>query len=288
MAPQKEIENAMGRELESDGTGPSGVAIAGLGAIGLPLARALDRGIPGLRLVAASANDRMRAAEKLRGFRTRVQLLALEDLAAAADIVVECAPAAVFDRIAEPAVKAGRTLVVLSAAALLSREGLIAKARERRARIIVPSGAILGLDAIKAVAEGEIKSVTHITRKPPRSLAGAPYLQAQGMSLDGLAAPKLIFKGPVREGARHFPANVNVSAAVSLAGIGPDRTLLEVWADPASDRNTHKVKVEADSARFTMEIESLPSPENPRTGRLTPLSVIATLRGLGAPLQIGT
>ena len=277
------------RELAERGDGgPRAVAVAGLGAIGMPLVRALDRGIAGLRLTAVSARDRAKATEKLQDLEMPVELLDLEELAESAEIVVECVPAAVFDRVAIPAVEAGRTLVVLSAGALLSREELIARAREAGARIIVPSGAILALDAIKAVAEGEILSVTHVTRKPPRSLAGAPYLLEQGISLENLTAPELIFKGPVREGARHFPANVNVSAAVSLAGIGPDRTLLEVWADPALARNTHKVTVEADSARFTMEIESLPSPENPGTGRLTPLSVIATLRGLGATLQVGT
>ena len=264
------------------------VAVAGLGAIGLRVAAAVAGGIDGLRLVAVSARDKERAADRLARLGTSVPVLPLEELAASADIVVECVPAAVFDRVARPAIEGGRALVPLSVGALLDRGALIERAAETGARIIVPSGAILALDALKAASEGVIYSVTHIMRKPPGSLVGAPYLERNGISLDNLVEPLLIFKGPAREGARNFPANANVSAAVSLAGIGPDRTVLEIWADPTLERNTHKVTVEAESARFSAEIESLPDAENPRTGRLTPLSVIATLRQLGATLRVGT
>ena len=126
-----------------------------------------------------------------------------------------------------------------------------------------------------------------ITRKPPRSLLGAPYLDANGISLDGLNGPKLVFSGTAREGAAGFPANVNVAAALALAGIGPDRTMMEIWADPSLDRNCHTVEVDSDSARFTLAIENVPS-ENPRTGRITALSVVAALRKLKTPLRIGT
>ena len=84
-----------------------------------------------------------------------------------------------------------------------------------------------------------------------------------------------------------FPENVNVAAALSLAGIGPDRTLLEIWADPAAERNCHTIEVDSDSSRFTLSIENVPS-ENPKTGRITALSVLAALRKLEAPLRVGT
>ena len=99
--------------------------------------------------------------------------------------------------------------------------------------------------------------------------------------------PKKIFDGSAREGARGFPANVNVAAALSLAGIGPDKTRLEIWADPTITRNTHRIEVDADTARFSMMIEGVPS-ENPRTGRIVPLSTIAALRGLVSELKVGT
>jgi aspartate dehydrogenase len=127
-----------------------------------------------------------------------------------------------------------------------------------------------------------------ITRKPPKGLAGAPYLEEHGIDLEGLAEARKVFEGSAREGARGFPANVNVAAALSLAGIGPDRTRLEIWADPAVIRNTHRIVVEADSARFEMQIENVPSEDNPRTGRITALSVIAALRGLTSTLRAGS
>ena len=142
----------------------------------------------------------------------------------------------------------------------------------------MPTGALLGLDAVRAAAEGAIRSVTMITRKPPRGLAGAPYLEQHGIALEGLGAPLRVFEGSAREGARGFPANVNVAAALSLAGIGPERTRLEIWADPGVERNTHRIVVEADSARFEMQIENVPTEDNPRTGKITRSSVIAALR----------
>lgn len=265
-----------------------GVAIGGFGAIGMTVARKLDGGIEGLRLVAISARDRDAAAGRMNGYARPVPVVGLGELAALADIVVECAPPAVFPDIAESALRAGRIFMPLSIGQLLVHPEYEELARAHGARIIAPTGALLGLDAVRAAAQGSIESVTMVTRKPPAALAGAPYLEQQGIVLDGLAEPMRIFAGSAREGARGFPANVNVAAALSLAGIGPDRTWLEIWADPTVTRNTHTIKVEADSARFEMTIENVPSDENPRTGKLTALSVIAALGGLVAPMRVGT
>ena len=164
---------------------------------------------------------------------------------------------------------------------------LVDLAREHGGRILVPTGALLGLDAVAAAAEGTIHSVRMITRKPPGGLAGAPHLLRHGIDVDGLTEPLLVFEGTAREAARGFPANVNVAAALSLAGIGADRTTIAIWADPAVTRNIHRIEVDADSARFTFQIENVPS-ENPRTGRITALSVVALLRKLRSPLAVGT
>jgi aspartate dehydrogenase len=119
-------------------------------------------------------------------------------------------------------------------------------------------------------------------------LAGAPYLQEHGIELDGITAPLRVFAGNAFEAAAGFPANVNVAAALALAGVGPTRTRVEIWADPGVTRNTHTIRVEAEAARFTMQVENVPSDENPRTGKLTPLSVLACLRGLVSPLKVGS
>ena len=273
-------------------TGPAGeplrVGLAGLGAIGMVVARRLDAGVDGFVLSAVSARDLDGASERVAGFATPPDVMPAGALAAHADVVVECAPQSAFVEIVEPAAQAGRTIVVVSVGALLDRLDLVDLAAANGGRIVVATGALIGLDAVRAAAQGEIASVAMVTRKPPGSLAGAPYLVERGIELDGLDEPLKVYDGPAGAAAKAFPASLNVAAALSLAGIGPDRTRLEIWADPGVTRNSHSIAVEADAARFTMAIESVPSSENPRTGRLTPLSVIATLRGLVDPLRVGT
>jgi aspartate dehydrogenase len=241
-----------------------------------------------LRLAAVAARDEARARDRLAALGAAAAVMPLGALAEHADIVVECVPSAFFRAVAAPAVERGRLFMPLSVGALLDHFDLVERARETGARIHVPTGALIGLDAVRAAAEGTIHSVRMVTRKPPRGLAGAPYLEQNRISLDGLAAPLRVFEGTAREGARGFPANVNVAAALSLAGIGPDRTRLEIWADPGVERNMHRIEVDSDSARFSMSIENIPSEENPRTGRITALSVVAALRGLVSELRVGT
>ena len=263
------------------------VAIGGLGAIGLPLARALDAGVDGLRLIAVAARDLDRARANIAGFRAPPALVTLDALAEA-DVIVEAAPAAVFEAIAGPAIAAGRIFVPSSVGALLPRMHLVDAARRSGARIVVPTGALLGLDAVRAAAEGRVDSVTIETRKPPAGLAGAPYLERHRIDVAAIDRATRVFEGNALDAAAGFPANVNVAAALALAGIGPLRTRVEIWADPGVTRNTHTIRVEADAARLTMIIESVPSEANPRTGRITPLSVLACLRGLTATLKVGS
>jgi len=263
------------------------VAIGGLGAIGLPLARALDEGVSGLRLALVSARDEAKAARHVQPFRLPPRIVKPEELAEA-DIVVEAAPASVFEQIALPAIGAGRILVVASAGALLPRMHLIKQAEQTGARVLVPTGALLGLDAVRAAAEGPIESVTIESRKPLLGLEGAPHLRKHGIDIRAITEPTKVFEGNALEAAAGFPANLNVAAALALAGIGPMRTKVEIWADPTVTRNTHTIRVEAASARLTMTIENVPSRENPRTGRITALSVLACLRGLVSTLKIGS
>jgi len=264
------------------------VGIAGLGTIGRVLARRLHDGIPGLTLACAATHDRAKAQTWLAAQGIDCPLVELEALPTHADLAIECAPAAVIERICRPMLEAGKAVMVLSCGALLERPDLVALAKESGGQVIVPTGALLGLDAVTAAAEGQINSVRMTTRKPPRGLAGAPYLVTHGISVEGLNAPKLVFSGSAREAAAGFPANVNVAAALALAGIGPDRTTIEIWADPGVTRNIHRIEVEAVTARLSMQVENVPSAENPRTGRLTALSVIAALKKLISPLAIGT
>ena len=263
------------------------IAIAGLGAIGRVLARRLADGIPGLVLACAAARDEAKARAWLTAHNIACPLVPLQDFPQHADLAIECAPGAMLERICRPMLEAGKQVMVLSCGALLPRPDLIELAKTHGGRIMVPTGALLGLDAVAAAAEGTIHSVRMTTRKPPHGLAGAPYLVKHGISVEGLTDAKRVFSGTAREAAAGFPANVNVAAALSLAGIGPDRTTIDIWADPKVARNCHTIEVDADSSRFTLSIENVPS-ENPKTGKNVALSVIAALRKLHAPLVVGT
>jgi aspartate dehydrogenase len=263
------------------------IVIAGLGAVGLKLAEALSQGIEGLTLTAVSAQNKAAARERLERVGCRAPVVDIEELEPLGDIVVECAPAVLLRAIAQPFLRKGKTVVILSAGALLTNMDLVEIARAAGGQIVVPSGAVLGLDAVTAAAQGKIESVKMITRKPVQGLLGAPYLVENNIDINDIKEPLKIFSGSPREAAVGFPANLNVAVAVGLAGIGVDKTTLEIWADPSLERNMHSIEVNSDSASFTMSIANVPS-ENPKTGRITALSVLAYLRKLNAPLRVGT
>ena len=264
------------------------IAIVGLGSIGTTLVRKLALGvIPGANLCAVVVRNREKAWAVLKDIGVDVPLLELSQLAEVADLVVECAPAEMLPEIARPVLGAGKKIMVLSCGALLDHPELIDLAEQTGGQIIIPTGALIGLDAVSAAAEGKIRSVRMITRKPIEGLKGAPYLNENGIDIEGISEPMRVFQGTARQAAKGFPANLNVAVALSLAGIGPDKTVIEIWADPTATRNTHKIVVESDAASFEMSIENIPS-ENPKTGRITALSVIAAIRKLTAPLRVGT
>jgi aspartate dehydrogenase len=261
------------------------IAIVGLGAVGRALVEPLDRGVPGFELTAVSARDRLGARETLTALGVEVPVVSIEEVPPLADVVIECAPARLLSRIAEPVLQAGKEVIVLSVGALLEHPELIELAKTHGGVISVPTGALAGLDAISAAAESEITSLRLVTRKPPAGLAGAPGVE--GLDLEGLTGPLRVFSGTARQVAKSFPANLNVAVALSLAGPGPDQTQVEVWADPGVTKNTHTIYLQSDVADLTLTIENVPS-ENPRTGRITAPSVVSMLRKRGATLRVGS
>src|SRR6266704_5822808 len=255
------------------------VGIVGMGVIGTHIARAIDEGIPGVALAGVT----VRSPAKAAGFTA----LPLESLIRQSDLVVEAATQAALRDFAPAVLGAGKHLMVLSVGGLVGAlEEWTCLAEKHGCRILVPSGAIAGLDGMKGAREGGITSVTMETRKPPRGLAGAPWIEQRKIDLDAITEETLVFEGPATEAVKAFPANVNVVAAVSLASIGPDKTRIKVFAVPGQKRNQHRITVEGEFGRLSIEIENEPS-ENPRTGRLSYLSAIAMLRELGAPVQVG-
>jgi len=280
-------------------TGPAGIApvsigIVGLGTIGRQLiaaarkdAAAAAPGPPPLVVAGVTSRDGEKARSHLETLRDPPPYLALDNLIARSALVVEAAGGAVVPDLARRAFAAGRDLMVISAGALLDRPEILDLARATGCRLIVPSGAIAGLDGIKSACQGEVERVTMTTRKPPESLEGAPYLVERGISLRGLTGEREVFRGSAREACRGFPANVNVAAAVSLAGIGADRTQIRILAVPGLKQNCHDVEVIGEFGELLISIRNTPT-ENPRTGRLTALSIWRTLRQAVDPVRIGT
>jgi len=263
------------------------VAIAGLGAIGKEIADALDRGIPGLRLdkVADAHADH---AKSVIGRYTRQPLLVPLDQLTDADIIIEAMPPHLFVDIARPAIEAGKIFVPCSVGALLQHQELIGRAKMTGARIVVPTGAIAGLDAIRAIANEDVESITLKSRKPPVGFKGVRFVEEQGIKLDEIREPTLLFRGNAIDACQNFPANANVAGALSLAGIGPMRTGVEVWADPSITRNIHQIDAKSASVTLSITVENSPSPTNPKTSHLAPLSIIACLAGLAGHVKIGS
>jgi len=264
------------------------VGIAGFGTIGKVIGKALDDGIPGLKLIAVTSGNLEKAKNNMASFTNPAPVVSVDELINNADIIVECAPTSAFMSVAEPSLRQGKILVTVSGAAILQNPGIVDTAKSHGGKIVLATGALLGLDAVRAAAQGDIYSVKMVTRKPPTSLIKAKYVIENDIDLSNLCQPLRLFKGSAREGAEQFPSNVNVAAALGLAGIGADETQLEIWADPNKERNTHNIKVDACSASFELTIENVPTIENPGTGRITALSVLAALESLSAPLRVGS
>ncbi len=264
------------------------VAVAGLGAVGMPVARWLDEGVPGLELVAVSAGNMERARERVADFKTPPPVVSLAELVEAADVIVEALPPSMYLEIAVPVIVAGKTLVAVTVSQLLDNMDLIERASQTGGRIIVPTGALAAFDAVRAAAKGTINSIVMATRKPPSSFANAPFVKERGLDMATLEEPLCLYKGSVRGVAQSFPANVNVAVALSLAGIGPDETQYEIWADPGVSRNTHTVVLDSEETHLEFSIAGVQSSENPATGALTPLAVMTTLEGMVCPLRIGS
>lgn len=180
--------------------------------------------------------------------------------------------------------QSGKDLMTLSVGALADPkfyQRVEELTRRTGHRVLVPSGAIAGLDMISAAALAPLDSVTHTTRKPPKA-----FTAEQMGTAETPTEPLLLFDGPARDGVGRFPENVNVAAAVSLTGIGLDRTRLRVYADPTVTRNVHEIEVVGHFGRLSLRVENEPS-DNPKTGRVVPLSVAKALRNLSAPIVFG-
>jgi aspartate dehydrogenase len=268
-------------------------ALLGGGTIArLVLGEARRGALPGIELVALAGRSVSSPAAALArefGLKYVVGAEALLDLRP--DAVLE---AASHDAVRQHIVRlldARVSVVVLSAGALADdavRVAAEAAAGRSGALLYVPSGGIGGLDALKTACLGGVDEASIQVAKPPAAWKGIPYVERSGVDLDRLTAPVTLFEGRARDGVPHFPQNVNIAAVLALAGIGMDRTRLKVVADPALTLNTHTIRVSGRCGRFTVVLENVPSPDNPKTSWLACYSGLAALRALQAGVRYGT
>ena len=279
------------RAADTSSAEPSGgiphlqVGIIGLGAIGRPLAEAIAAGEAGpVAVSAALVRDPVRHAPLPGG--TLITADRAGFLAQPMSLVVEAGGHSAVRECGEAALASGRDLMVVSVGAFAD-EALLARLRAAASmagrQILVPSGAIAGLDTISAAAVGGLAEVSITTRKPPAAWRGTP---GEGAAL-AATEPVLLYEGPARAGVALFPQNVNVAAALALAGVGLDTTAMRIYADPTVSLNTHEVLARGAFGELRLLLQNVPSVENPKTGRIVAMSVLKAIRNRLAPLVVG-
>jgi aspartate dehydrogenase len=269
------------------------IALLGGGTIARVVLEHLRSGdLPGIEVVALSGRSAASRGAALAQAHAIPFVVGREALLAARpQAVVEAASHEAVRQHLVPLLEAGVSVVVLSAGALADdrlREAAERAARDGGAMLCVPSGGIGGLDALKSACVAGVHAVSIRVAKPPGAWKNIPYVDATGVDLDRLVRAHTLYEGPAREGVPHFPQNVNIAAVLALAGIGFDRTRLEVVADPALTHNTHTIRVSGKTGTFTVMLENVPSPDNPKTAWLACCSALAALRSLGSSVRYGT
>ena len=269
------------------------IGLLGCGAIGTEIALVVDsEKIPAklTHLFDFSKDASKLLAAKLKNKPQIVENVAL--LAAAPlDLIVEAASQDAVRDNALSILQNRKDLMVMSVGALLDESILdiiLEGCKDYRSSVYLPSGAILGLDGIRAVKD-ELESVTLVTTKSPRSLRGAKFFETSNIDLEKIEKPTTIFEGNAQEAVKLFPANINVAALLSLAGLGSTSTKVRIVTDPKTDKNTHEIIAEGKFGKFSIKVENVPSTSNPKTSRLAILSAIECLKAIcQQDIRIGT
>lgn len=266
------------------------VGIVGCGAIGSQLAYIVEKKFSTkCELVALADIFPDKACTLRETLQSSPVITSQENLIRRCDFIIEAASAKAVLPLLKKGLPLGKSVLVMSVGALLIADKEIKKfLKGGRGTIFLPSGAIAGLDGLLAAKEGGIEQAQLTTRKPPRALAGAPYVQRKGWDLMRLRKEKLIFKGTARDAVDAFPENINVAALVSLAGIGPLRTKVRIYAVPGLKRNVHEIAIIGSFGRMKITTENVPSPRNPKTSYLAMLAPGALLEKIFGMLKIGT
>lgn len=260
------------------------IGVIGCGAIGSVLCKFIDKELKDSKLAAICDIDENKTKKLSRTLKSKPIVTDINTLIKKSDLVVEAVHPSVVKSILEKCIKHKKHLMVMSVGGVIQNMGLLKKLT---ARLFIPSGAICGIDGVKAAAIEKISSASITSTKSPKSLEGAPYIVKNKIDLKKIRKKTKIFEGNALEAIKGFPANVNVSAVLSLAGIGAKKTKVKVVVDPKIKRNVHEIEVIGSFGKLTAKVENKVSPLNPKTSHLAVLSACATLKRLTGHVKIG-
>lgn len=267
------------------------IGIVGCGAIGSSLAKEINGTFQKDARLSAVYDIESARSEGLSRMLTGGRGLcagSLDELIGRSELVIEASSAKSSWGVAARTLSKGRSIMVMSVGGLAAHQDeLYLLSARNNATVYFPSGAVSGIDALKAAGIAGIKKVVLTTRKNPRAFAGVEYV-AKRFKLAGLKKDKVLFDGAAEKAVRYFPQNINVAAVLSLAGIGMRRTRVRIIASPAVDRNIHEIEIESKAARIFTRTENVLHPRNPKTSFLAVLSAVATLKQILRPVKIGT
>ena len=262
--------------------------IIGCGTIGGVIAEAIgSRFSESIILLGVCDADENKARALISRLKIKAENLKKDELIKKCDLIIEAASAAVSYEIAKDALKAGKDIIVMSTGGLLGKPDIFELAKMSGGKIYLPSGAISGLDGLKSAMMAKVKSATLTTRKPTAGLKGAPYIKEKNIDLDSIKKETVIFEGTAEDAVKGFPQNVNVSATLSMCGLGPKNTKVRIVTSPDYTSNTHEVEIEGDFGRLKTVTENVPMPTNPKTSYLAALSAIAVLSDIISSSRIG-
>ena len=275
------------------------VGLIGCGTIGSELALAIDSGkIKKAALVSLYdevENVVVELKSKLQNKNTKTFSNFSQFISSPAfantDIIIEAASQDAVRKLARTIIQSGKDLIIMSTGALAEPDllqELLDIASKKEGHIYVPSGAVAGIDAIRSVKH-LLNSVTITTTKNPKALAGAPFFEKTRIKPEKITHKKLIYEGTARDAVKEFPANVNVAAVLSLAGVGMDATKVKIIADPAASVNQHEITANGNFGEINIVVRNTPSPSNPKTSYLAILSAIECIRSIcDDNIRIGT
>jgi len=266
------------------------IGIIGCGTIGSALARAIQKRFSKVARLAYVSDINPGQIQKLRKkIRSpRFQAVSISELIEKSDFIIETASVDASCKVIPKVLRADKNILVLSVGGILKISNLNRLLARSRGHVYIPSGGVAGIDAVLAAKTGKIRSVQITTRKPLRSLRNAPYFSKSGLRPEKIKKPTLIFEGNASEAIRNYPENVNVAVTLSLAGIGPKKTRVRIFASPTYRYNMHKIEIEGSFGRIVSQVTNLPSRENPKTSALAIGSAIATLDKIFEKIKIGT